>query len=296
VSLAINPQVTTYAAATPYLTVAEYQNAPTSVNTDNLVSGGTKAQNAAELANVIARASSWADNICRQVLAATLDIDPIARYRVNRWGTVIVPLNRKPILEIDAISVGPTPSLMAPLTSAQAADLVIGASTLEIPVASLPQLGNAYLAYGIGSRVLVQVNYVNGYPNTVSTDPATVGDSSIDVASVLGIYPGSTLQVYDDVNSGEQIQVASTYTTGDLTLPLVAPLMADHAAGVSVSALPPAVKQAVISLTSSLLKSRGSTAIVMRSATEPGGSAPTDPAGPDVARATKLLDPFRRVR
>jgi hypothetical protein len=42
-----------------YLSVAEYKNAPTAIDYDNLVVGGNQAQQDAELLTVIGRASSW---------------------------------------------------------------------------------------------------------------------------------------------------------------------------------------------------------------------------------------------
>lgn len=301
-TLAINPTVTTYASRTPYLTAAEYTNAPTSVDIDDLVDGGTDDQNAAELLNVIARASSWMDSYCRQVLAATLDIDPVRRYRVNRDGVMIVPLRRKPILEIDAISYGPSTSQMSAMTTTMAADLVIGASTIEIPVTGLANAtntiapANEFPSFRAGSRLLVQVAYVNGYPNTLLATVANEGDSSITVGAAVGVYPGSTLTVYDDAQEGEQIQVATSYIVGSTTLPLVAPLESGHAAGVSVSALPPVVKEAAIAVVNSRLKSRGADTIQMAITTTPGSATPSDPGGPDLAAAKDMLTDFRRVR
>lgn len=301
-SLAINPTVTTYTSRTPYLTVAEFQNAPTAVDSTNLIPGGTTEQNKNELANIIARASSAMDTYCRQVLAATLDVDPVRRWRVNAGGVMIVPLHRKPILEIDAISYGPSPSRMVVMTSAMAADLVIGESTIEIPVLSpvvtngLIPSQNEFTAYAAGSKLLVQVSYVNGWPNTLLADSASASDTTITVTAAMGIYPGSTLMVYDDLTLGEQIQVAPSYVTGSTTLPLVSPLVSAHAAGVSVSALPPTIKEACIRTVASMIKSKGSSAIQMASTTRPGPSVPSDPAGPDWAKAKELLTDFRRAR
>ena len=61
----------TYTTRVPYLTVDEYKAAPTGVDVDQLIPGGTTAQNTAALADAIARGSSWADQICHQVLACT---------------------------------------------------------------------------------------------------------------------------------------------------------------------------------------------------------------------------------
>ena len=63
---------TTQQFSTPYLTLGEYKSAPTAIDIDNLVfnSQDPDVQDS-ELTNVIARASSWIDTFCNQVLAAT---------------------------------------------------------------------------------------------------------------------------------------------------------------------------------------------------------------------------------
>ena len=293
--LATASYVTAYAARSPYLTVAEYQNAPTAVDTSQLVPGGNAQANTVELGNVIARASSWVDDICNQVLAATSDVDPIRRYRVNAYGAVRVPLRYSPILQIDSVSVGYTPSLMQPLSSSLTADIaIIGTNTVEIPV-----YGNAGPAVTgsprlVGDRVLVSVGYVNGYPNTQTSGSVSAAATQLPVVSALGIYVGTTLTVYDGAST-EQITV--TAVNGQ-TLTLSAPLLYQHGIGVSVSALPPVVKQAAILLTSSLIKTRGTMATVM-----PGtgmGNRQTAPSGSggdkDAELATQMLAPLRRAR
>jgi hypothetical protein len=305
--LAIAPSVTTYTSRTPYLTPAEYQTAPTAVDASNLVEGGAVSANFYELNSVIARASSWADDIVMQgpgCIAATRDIDGPKRLRVSRWGTIRFPCRFRPILEVDAISIGPTPSLMTAVTAAQAADLVIGpAGVLEIPLQSLStgvngistSLGNGY---AIDSRPLVQVTYVNGYPNTTLTAAVTAGATILSLPNVVGIDPGTQLTIYDDYAMNEQVTVGAGYVYGSSTVPLASPLLGSHTAGVSVSALPPKVKQAVISLTSCLIKTRGNLAMVMASINGGAGTIEdkTDGAVDDLGIAIDLLDSMRRVR
>ena len=55
----------------PYLTAAEYLNAPTSIDYTNLVVGGNSAAQEAELSRVILRASSFLDEYLNQNLCAT---------------------------------------------------------------------------------------------------------------------------------------------------------------------------------------------------------------------------------
>jgi hypothetical protein len=55
----------------PYISVAEYKNAPTAINYDMLVVGGNAAAQDAELAEVILRASSYMNEYLNQNLVAT---------------------------------------------------------------------------------------------------------------------------------------------------------------------------------------------------------------------------------
>jgi len=264
----VAPYVTTYASRTPYLTLAEWLAAPTAIDVTNLIPGGNQAQQNQAITNQIERASSWVDRICFQVLAATTDTTS-GRFLVNRWGAVRVPLPRKPILEVSAVSVGFTPSTMTALSSL--ADVEISPhGVVTIPVYTTNPPVTYGSSFGSGSRPLVNVTWVNGWPNTTLAGATIVGASSLTVTSALGVYPGTTLTVYDVSTTGgtEHVTVASSYVTGSTTLPLVAPMGFAHATGISVSNLPPVVKEATILLTTALIQTRGADALVLGS-TEP---------------------------
>ena len=91
----------------------------------------------------------------------------------------------------------------------------------------------------------------------------------------------------------------STATTpSTTTLTLTSPLIVNHAAGLPITSLPPAIKQAAILLTSALIRSRGNEALVMN--TVEGGPRNTKSSttnfDANVMIAKQLLDPFRAVR
>jgi hypothetical protein len=65
---------------TPYITVAEYKNAPTSIDYDNLVVGGNAQAQDAELSNVIRRASSFMDEYFNANLNATQYVETQRTY------------------------------------------------------------------------------------------------------------------------------------------------------------------------------------------------------------------------
>lgn len=292
---AIASYVPTYASRTPYITTAEYTSAPTAVDASNLVQGGNTQQNASELSNMIGRASSVADVMCHQVLAATLDVQA-GQYRVQR-GLIKVPVDNTPIIAVIGVNVGYQAGQLTPL--GDLSGLWIQRKVVTIPVASVSYITVASLAsIAAAGSVLAEVSYINGFPNSLLAASATQGASSVVVESGLGIYPGSVLTVYDDQPGAEQVTVDSTYVIGSTTVPLVDPLMFGHAYGVSVSALPPAIKQAVIAITSALIKTRGNQSMVMASITKgPSSSQKMDKgAQSDFEYAGSLLKPFARVQ
>ncbi len=285
--------VTTYASHTPYLTVDEWKAAPTAIDTTSLLPNGTSAQQNQVIKDAVERASSMVDGYCYQVLAATSDT-AFGRYRIGRDQVVRVPLPFKPVLEVSAISVGATPSMLTALSSL--ADVVIFPhGVIEVPLWNgLPTL--PYPFQGLGQRPLVQVTYVNGWPNTTLAAPATAGGSNVTVASALGIYPGTMLTIYDVTAGTEPVTVAPTYTPGSTTVPLTAPLAFAHTAGVSISNLPPRIKEATVLLASVLIQTRGDDAIVIDSIDSPAQTQALPKASArnlDIAR--QLLAPFRRA-
>ena len=97
--------------------------------------------------------------------------------------------------------------------------------------------------------------------------------------------------------SSEFVTVANTYTFDSDTVPLVSPLAYTHANGVSISALPPAIKEAAILVTTSFLKVRGDNSMVMQVVQSASQTVPgADKIGNEIALAQQLLMPYRRVR
>jgi hypothetical protein len=288
--------VTTYASHTPYLTPAEWMAAPTAIDTSDLVLGASPTQQQQAIENKIEGASSWVDRICFRgpagCLAATVDTHR-GRYLVNRYGAVKVPLPFKPVLEVRSVLLGYTPSTLVPLPSL--ADVDISAhGVIEIPVAGMGTPGG--LSAGRGFRPIVQVVYVNGYPNTTLTGASAVGATSLLVASSLGIYPGTGLTLYDVEGGNDHVIVAASFVAGSLTVPLSAPTLFAHSAGVSVSNLPTRVKEATILLTSALIQTRGNDAIVLDSMDTPSSLSPAYGANADAERlATVLLGDLVRA-
>ena len=278
--MVVAPYVPSYASRTPYLTVAEWQAAPTAVDMTDLVPGGTEQQQTQALVDCIARASSWIDDECQQILAATVDT-AAGRFRIDRYGMCRIPLPFKPVLEVQSITAGMTVNTLTAVSDLSTVEFGQH-GTIAVP---LP-------AFCVGDRPYVQVSYVNGWPNTTTTASTAVGASTLAAASTVGIYPGTALTVYDG-SSTEQITASAVTAT---TITLTAPLAYAHTAGTSVSALPPKVKQACILLTCALIQTRGNDAIVLDTIEEPHKVQSKDEATTEtVMLALDLLGALRRA-
>lgn len=283
------PDIATYATRTPYITRAEYIEAGTGVDLSQLVPGSASQtdQNAA-LDRVIARASSWADSLTYKVLAATSDTQA-GYYRVQTDGSLAVPVSYTPLISVTAISLGPNPWTLTALTDLSS----VGIDGRTVLIGSPSNTGPFDWSSRGEPRVFAQVTYVNGWTCTTLASGSSIGATTVSVTSALGLYPGIPLVIDDGANTEHVTVTAVTGSTATVT-----PALADaHNAGVAVSAMPQSIKQAVISLTSCLIKTRGSQAVVMASMrSEPTNTAISQSGGvEDFQLAVDLLEPFRRV-
>jgi hypothetical protein len=289
---------TTRAFSIPYLTLEEFKDAPTSIDIDNLVfnSQDPDDQNA-ELANVIARASSWIDTFCNQVLAATVESEQ-QRSRYSTDGSIRFHPRYSPVVALTSLEYGYPPNLMS-LSDCSVAwiedeEIIVPNATLGTWTSQGPLQFGA-MSTGGRNEVFLKYTYVNGYANTTIVT-AVAAATTLTVADGKGILAGQMLKIYDGQYT-ENVTVASTYTFGSTTVPIVSALVYTHLAGVSISALPPAIKQACILVTTAFLKTRGDSSMTMQVTTSPGTSLPNaDKVGEEIALAMQLLQPYRRVR
>lgn len=290
---AVSPFVTTYTTETPYITEAEFLAAPTALEVTDLIPGGSQAAQDRAITDTILRASSWVDRICEQVLSATVDIER-GEYRVDRKGYVNVPLKFKPVLEVQAVRLGPRVSQMVSMTDFS--DVDVRRNSVKIPVWNLALPSNSFpSSIALGDRVVVDVTYVNGWANTFLATTAAIGQLQLTVSKGLGIYPGSLLTISDGVST-EQVTVAASYVAGSTTVPLTSALVHDHAVGVSVNNMPSRVKQATILLTTVLIQTRGSDAIILETMETPTRTSTGYGASSDnVNKAMDLLRNLGRV-
>ena len=283
----------------PYLTLDEYKNAPTALDYGNLVQGGNQAAQDAELTNAITRASSYIDQFCNQVLAATLDLEQ-QRVRMRNDGTIRIHPKYSPVVSLNSLAVGFYPGQMTTMTDLSGA--WIEEQQIIFPVTSGQLSWSSQGPLGLGfaptprAETYVNYSYVNGYPISVLIANSNAGATTLILDTGLGITAGQVLKIYDGASS-EDVVVDASYTYGSSTVPLANPTLYAHTIGDAVSSLPAAVKQACILITSAYLKIRGDASLVLEVTNRPGTQIDgAQRVGSDIAHAQDILKPFRRIR
>jgi hypothetical protein len=304
----VAPETATLFRRTPYITPSEYRAAPTAIATSQLVPGGSEDDQVQALAAVIMRASDWIDTLCFHKADGTLAASPTveaAWITPKANGTLAIICNYKPILEVDGLAVGGNAgSLQNVGAQASEAISIQGQVFYFAPVSG--QLGTTTVWPSIpttNGKVYAVWSYVNGFPHVTLGAGVAAGATSINVKSpvpggseVFGVYPGTQLTIHDGANT----EVIVVKEVEGLTLKLTAGLEYAHVLpespdSIRVSALPWAVEQAAISLTTALIKTRGSRAMTMPQVA--GGMAGGEVPGQagqieDYQIALDLLQPF----
>ena len=232
------PYLQTYGLTTPYITVDEYQRAPTAIDVANLVSGGPQSQHVA-LMESIARASSWIDqyvtNSAYNTLCATSNVEN-ARVWGNREGQIIVHPKLWPILEVQAFNYSVPGAGFTQTEVTPAGNIWIEPQQFIVqPNATYSwntqQWSNSYggaWPTGISTQqYLCEWTYINGFPNSVTAASVAAGSASITVQSGVGIYPGTQLTIFDAPND-EVVTVASNFVADSKVIPLVSPTIYSH--------------------------------------------------------------------
>lgn len=280
-----------------YLTVAEYKNAPTSIDYDNLVIGGNGAAQDAELARVIMRASSFMNEYLNQNLVADT-ITETQRTRINSAGMISLHPNNSNIVALESFQYGADPNMLSTLNDCS--QVWFENQQIIIPLAgnTLTWSSSGPLSFGAASaapyvNMFCKYTYVAGFVNTLAT--GTLGASQVTVADGTGILAGAVLTIFDGAKT-ERVTVASTYVYGSTTVPLTAPLVFDHTA-VAISNLPTAVKQACILITTAFLKTRGDGSMTMNITTAPTSNITGDMRySSEIRLGLDMVNKYRRIR
>lgn len=281
-----------------YITIAEFKNAPTSLDINSLVIGGNQAAQDAELANVILRASSYLNEYLNQNLSASRYTET-QRVRVNNQGYLALHPNNNPIIALESLQYGASPNNLQTLTDPS--QCWFEPQQVLVP---LGQMANTYSSAGPLSfggwttrqQLFTKYTYVSGYVNTTIVT-AVAAATSITVASGIGIIAGQSLRIYDG-GSSETVTVASTYVYGSTTVPLTSALVHSHLEGVAMGNLPTAIKQATILVTTAFLRIRGDKSNTMSITTRAQGSEINGATryGSDLQLALDMVNLYRRVR
>lgn len=249
----------------PYVTVPEFLAAPTWLDNQDLIPGGTQTQQGAELFNVLLKATGWANRIAEQTLGAHTVIEQ-DRYPVDRYGNIyIVPLNN-PVRQVNAIACGGDFQNLSLLTLSPANPWIERQESIIVSqVAGGANLSSLQFGRGVTTcgEVYVQYSYVAGFCNTTLSQSATQGASQIFVndptglqpavtGGLLGTIPGSVARIWDP-GFEEAVQVSPSWVAGTNPVLLAGPLQNAHAAGAGVSEMPAELHQAVQELAVGLL-------------------------------------------
>ncbi|MFD2421669.1 hypothetical protein [Amycolatopsis pigmentata] len=241
-----------------YITCEEYRAAPTALNTNNLVPGGTQTDQDNELAGIIARASRWIDNVARQPLYATQGAQN-ERVRIDDQGYLVLKAHQDRVKSVDALSYGATfQSMTAISTPIPASQYFIEENRILFSMlgSGVQWTGSlAFIAQPRSGQALVSWTYTAGWATTRLASAAAQGASSITVETASGIQPGMLARIVAG-DAQVNVQVASTYTPGSTTVPLVSPLAAAWAAGSWFGEVPDDGKEACILATSHYIKER----------------------------------------
>lgn len=293
----------------PYVTPASFKSSPTWMDTDNLIPGGLPAAQAAELLNVLLRASNWCDVVVGGPTYPYLGAHQVtenSRIRAQRDGTFAIHPNHGPVRQVVSLSTGSNPQF---LTAQTVGNLWIEDDRQII----LPSSGSSALATSTnlqfggsastpGYPTYTQLTYVAGWANTTLSANALINATSVTVLNPAGINPGDALRIQDP-GSEEYVVVANTFVptvTPGTSVPLVTGLLTAHSTGAGISAMPMNIQQACICYGVGLLLREDVTY------EEPFASTPMGPtarmsmsggiAGGLIEEAVRLLQPYARVR
>ena len=288
----------------PYVSLAEVKFSPTASAIDftNLIEDASQDVQDRALTELIVRASSKADNYTMGVygsLCATSNTEN-GRYYMNREGQIVINPYFTPIIAVSAFSAGWGPGDGLQNITLSTSNCAIERTQFIITSQSTMGLyfGNLGIVGGnmqSGTEIFCQWTYINGWANTFTNTTSAVGDTSINVNNVTGIFPGQFLTIWDG-QKDEYVQVSPSWAVGSTTLTLAKPLLYAHGSGVNVSALPASVKQAVIHYVVGMIKERGQGGLVLNEIGEPTAvTARTQSSYTDESMGDKLLDGFKSI-
>lgn len=300
--------------ALPYISLSQYRFAPTAVGTTQLVPGSTSqtTDSAASLAQVIQRASSWIDQFCFHTpdgtLAASVTTESMW-VKIKPNGDIPLISKYRPILDVQGVAIGPIPGDLTSLTNTVGNSIWIENKIVWLAASwwATATFPGYLFAPTFNGGVYAVWSYTNGYPHASLASSVSAGATSLTLTPGLpgattlsGVYPGTQLTIKD--NADTEVITVSSVSGKTVTIPSpglqFAHTVPTYPDSIMVTAVPWAVEQACISLTSMLIKTRGTRAQVLPSA---AGSKATKQALAqagaleDFEIACNLLQPYQTV-
>lgn len=282
----------------PYISVAEYKNAPTAISLSTLVVNGNQAAQDAELASVILRASSYMNEYFNANLVAD-EYTETQRIRFSSSSSYFaLHPNNSPIISLSSFEYGSNPNALYSIADCSKVWFEGQQIIIPSPLIGFNYSSQGPLAFGSVSPTgwtFTKYTYVAGYVNT-TIETAAAGDTSLLVADVTGILPGQRYRIADGAKS-EWVYVDENYTYGSTTVGLQSPLVFAHDAGATFYNMPNTIKEACILITTAFIKMRGDASTTMQYTTNPSGNvAGATRYGNDIQVALDMVNKYRRVR
>lgn len=268
--------------------------APTGIGWNTIPSlNATADEQLAEQTNICWRATHTVDAFCNQPLRSDVVIEEItgpdfrltvppggsgaARMIASRWPVTNIIYGQ--LIPASVFNSNPqwTPMPAYLFRPSTQSIQTVGSSAAPDASGAGPnfiEISPGYISWWSGRNAYrLQVAYQSGWPHATLTADALAGATSLEIDDVSG-WEGAIGQIYDGGNTESVTATSATATTpatvlgqtvqtGPGTIDLASPLGYNHAAGVTVTALPQNVVWAVILLCTAEALVRGATATVV---------------------------------
>ena len=286
---------------TPYVSTANFIAEPTFIEVDNLVYGGTTAQNTDRLNDILIRGSQILSDFCSQPLHAHYHSQNVI-MKTRSSGNFSWHPDHNPVQLISSFGYASLLSTTGATTftsGSVAGAWIVNGTQVYVPFSPGSNAWSTIQFGAPGGEYYTQWTYVAGYPVTTLAAAASVGASSITVADPTGLAVGSILRLYEP-GVGEAVTIGSTYVAGSTTVPTTTPLVNNHTAGCEATMMPSSIRQALINYASAMLMRPDATSEDQWPDLHVGISTRADDARKDgtglVAEAYRLMRQFLRVR
>jgi hypothetical protein len=237
----------------PFVTVAEFKNHPTWLDTQLVPGSSSQSVQDDELRTILLMATESAENYCNQPIAAHIQTDYRTGY-INRWGRLSFHAQHGPVRTVLSYSygmqLGNVTSVSLPLWQPDGDHQVL----IDIGGTNNTWVGSLGLGFNpppTGTEMYTTLTYVAGYSNATLTGNALAGATTVTVTNPTGIFAGDVLRFWAP-SIDESVVVASswqgqnTYPYTPASIPLVNPTVNAHSTGDGVSGVGADVHLAVI--------------------------------------------------